>query len=111
MVDGSTHKAGLQLSRHLIITRYIYIYIYIYIYNYNHAITVEWMYTYLPTYCRCVPMRLTGGTLVLCALCSAYSITPYKNSISLYSIHSIYIQYSIYTVYIHIHIHTQAMFI
>ena len=37
MVDGATHKAGLQLSRHLIITCY----------------TVEWMYTYVCKYCRC----------------------------------------------------------
>ena len=48
MVDGAAHKAGLQLSRHLIITCY----------------TVEWMYTYVSTYTVGVPMRLTGGTTV-----------------------------------------------
>ena len=53
VVDGATHKAGLQLSIHLIITCY----------------TVEWMYTYVCTYCRCVPMRLTGrNTSTVCTV-------------------------------------------
>ena len=42
-------------------------------------------------------MRLTGGTPVLCALCSANCVTPYKNSISLYSI------------YIYIYTHKQCL--
>ena len=68
MVDGDAHKAGLQLSRHLISTCY----------------TVEWLYTYVSIYCRCVP---------------TYEYHSYKNSISLYSIYT----------YIYIYIYKQCL--
>ena len=73
VVDGATHKAGLQLSRHLVITCY----------------TVEWMYTYVSTYCRCTYETDRRNNCV----------TPYKNSISLYSIY----------IYIYIHTHKQCL--
>ena len=79
MVDGAIYTQGRSAAIWTPYNYMLYCKVDVYVRIYLHAVGV--------------PMRLTGGTLVLYALCSANCITPYKNNISLYSI----------LIYIHTH--------